>query len=242
MDPDLWMRGPDHQRDIDVSTRLHCVEAILLLCETGRANRNLLRVAKTYVILKHCDMVEESEDVSDRIDVCDQYLRRDEEGTAEGSSDRLMGNAFKPGGEHSNMVAVLLEPSVSSQLEIVKEEDANMSSGVDFSSNSMLPKTPQTVKMRTTTRLHPAAFVTTTWHQLFQSMTQTMLSLSNERSIWWGCNRSKRKNPSKTKPLRLSWTWKNPICLKRSSNTTWVARYFGNQTSTHSFGSLSDLS
>lgn len=29
-------------------------------------------------------MVEESEDVSDRISVCNQYLQRDEEGTVEG--------------------------------------------------------------------------------------------------------------------------------------------------------------
>jgi tRNA nucleotidyltransferase (CCA-adding enzyme) len=136
MDPDLWMRGPDQHRDLDVSTRLHCVEAILLLCATGRASRNLLRVAKTYVILKHCDMVEESEDVSDRINECVQYLRRDEEGTAEGSSDRLVENAVKSGGQQ-NEVVELLEP----------DDDENMNLEVDLSSNSMSSKTPRTSKM-----------------------------------------------------------------------------------------------
>jgi hypothetical protein len=35
-------------------------------------------------------MIEEEESVSDRINECVQYLRRDEDGTEEGSSDRLV--------------------------------------------------------------------------------------------------------------------------------------------------------
>ncbi|KAG7354682.1 tRNA nucleotidyltransferase/CCA-adding enzyme [Nitzschia inconspicua] len=131
MDPDLWMRGPDQQRDIDISTRLHCVEAILLLCATGRANRNTLRTAKTYVILKHCDMVEESEEVSDRINECVQYLRRDEEGTAEGSSDQLAENG---GLEREKS----LDASSSTRIEELDVEDEIMQSTSDTSSSSVI--------------------------------------------------------------------------------------------------------
>eukprot|EP00980_Cylindrotheca_fusiformis_P004273 scaffold918_cov126-Cylindrotheca_fusiformis.AAC.52 len=90
MDPDLWLQGPDKVREVDVTTRLHLLESILLLCATGRRSRETLRLARTYVILKYCDMVEEEETVSERINECVQYLRRDEEGTEEGSSDRLV--------------------------------------------------------------------------------------------------------------------------------------------------------
>ncbi|KAL3917352.1 MAG: hypothetical protein SGILL_004753, partial [Bacillariaceae sp.] len=114
LDPDLWMRGPDQQRDIDTATRQHCVEAILLLCATGRASRTTLRLAKTYTILKYCDMVEESEDVSDRINETVQYLRRDEEGTAEGSSDQLVEEATK--GEINAKIVGLLEASSSTKI------------------------------------------------------------------------------------------------------------------------------
>jgi hypothetical protein len=114
LDPDLWMRGPDQQRDVDTATRQHCVEAVLLLCASGRASRNTLRVAKTYIILKYCDMVEESEDVSDRINECVQYLRRDEEGTFEGSSDQLVEEAIN--GEVNHKFAGLLEASSSSKI------------------------------------------------------------------------------------------------------------------------------
>lgn len=90
MNPDLWLQGPDKVREPDHLTRLFLVEAILLLCASGRKSRERLRLERTYVILKLADMVEEKEDVSERIDECVQYLRRDEEGTAEGSSDRMV--------------------------------------------------------------------------------------------------------------------------------------------------------
>lgn len=90
MDPDLWLPGPDKQREYDTLTRQNLVETILLLCASGRQSRQTLRLARTYVILKYADMVEESETVSERINECVQYLRRDEEGTEEGSSDRLV--------------------------------------------------------------------------------------------------------------------------------------------------------
>eukprot|EP00934_Nitzschia_sp_Nitz4_P008086 Nitzschia sp. Nitz4//scaffold103_size77763//70540//70893//NITZ4_005453-RA/size77763-protein2genome-gene-0.61-mRNA-1//1//CDS//3329532352//8076//frame0 len=90
MDPDLWLPGPDKVREVDVATRQHLVDAVLLLCATGRKSRESLRLARTYVVLKYADMVEESEAVSERINECVQYLRRDEEGTEEGSSDRLV--------------------------------------------------------------------------------------------------------------------------------------------------------
>ena len=95
MDPDLWLQGPDKLRDDDSTTRLHCVESILLLCATGRKSRETLRLARTYVVLKYADMVEELESISDRINECVQYLRRDEEGTDEGSSDRMVEEATR---------------------------------------------------------------------------------------------------------------------------------------------------
>jgi hypothetical protein len=91
LDVDLWIMGCDQIRSRDEQTRLYCVEAILLLCATGgRQSRDYLRKAKTYTILKMCDLVEESELISEKVDDCVQYLRRDEEGTHEGSSDKLV--------------------------------------------------------------------------------------------------------------------------------------------------------
>ncbi len=95
MDPDLWLSGPDKQREYDTVTRQNLVDTILLLCASGRQSRKTLRLARTYVILKYADMVEESETVSERISDCVQYLRRDEEGTDEGSSDRMVEEHFQ---------------------------------------------------------------------------------------------------------------------------------------------------
>jgi hypothetical protein len=95
MDVDLWMAGPDKRRDYDSWTRLYLVEAILLLCASGRNNRQSIRLARTYVILKYCDMVETNETISERINECVQYLRRDEQGTAEGSSDELIDEHYQ---------------------------------------------------------------------------------------------------------------------------------------------------
>jgi hypothetical protein len=94
LDPDVWLEGPDKVREPDHLTRLWLVEAILLLCTTGRNSRDTLRLARVYVILKLADMVEEQEDVSERIYDIVNYLRRDEEGTAEGSSDRIVETAY----------------------------------------------------------------------------------------------------------------------------------------------------
>lgn len=96
MDPDLWLEGPDKTREIDEVTRQNIVDSILLLCATGRQTRKSIRLARTYVILKYADMVEESEPVSERINECVQYLRRDEAGTEEGSSDRLIEEEYTP--------------------------------------------------------------------------------------------------------------------------------------------------
>jgi hypothetical protein len=92
--PDLWLEGPDKVREPDHWTRLFLVETILILCATGRASREKLRLDRVYVILKWADMVEEHEDVSEIINECVQYLRRDEEGTDEGSSDRFVANFY----------------------------------------------------------------------------------------------------------------------------------------------------
>ena len=95
LDPDLWLEGPDKKREPDHWTRLFLVESILLLCASGRKSREKLRLEKVYTILKWADMVEEKEDVSERVYECVNFLRRDEEGTEEGSSDKLVAEAYK---------------------------------------------------------------------------------------------------------------------------------------------------
>jgi len=94
LDPDLWLEGPDKVREDDRVTRLLLVEALLLLCASGRRGREELRLQRVYVILKFADMVEECEEVNDRIEECVQFLRRDEEGTQEGSSDVFVDDAY----------------------------------------------------------------------------------------------------------------------------------------------------
>ncbi|KAL7565281.1 hypothetical protein ACA910_014572 [Epithemia clementina (nom. ined.)] len=118
--PDLWLEGPDKKRETDQPTRRYLVESILLLCASGRRSREQLRLERTYVILKWADMVEESEEVSDCINECVQYLRRDEEGTEEGSSDALVANAYKRIVESSN-----LSGTTKKQAEPTEEMDVN---------------------------------------------------------------------------------------------------------------------
>ncbi len=110
MDPDLWLEGPDKIREVDDVTRVLLVEALLLLCAAGRKARESLRLQKTYTILKLLDMVEETEEVSERINEIVQFLRRDEEGTEEGSSDRFVENAY------DTKLLALPAPSASEQI------------------------------------------------------------------------------------------------------------------------------
>ena len=88
LDPDYWLAGPGKVREPDNLVRQSLVEAILLLLASGRQSRDTLRQRRTYVIIKMADMVEENEEISERMNECVQYLRRDEEGEEEGSSDR----------------------------------------------------------------------------------------------------------------------------------------------------------
>ncbi|KAL7470286.1 hypothetical protein ACHAXS_010516 [Conticribra weissflogii] len=88
LDPDYWLSGPQKVREPDPLVRLYVVEALLLLLASGRRARETLRERRMYVIIKLADMVEENEEVSERMLECVQYLRRDEEGEEEGSSDR----------------------------------------------------------------------------------------------------------------------------------------------------------
>jgi len=118
LDPDLWLEGPDKVREPDKMARLFLVESILLLCASGRKSREVLRKQKIYVILKMTDMVEESEDVSDRINECVQFLRRDEEGTEEGSSDLVAQEAFYGEGQRLALPA----PSASTEVGVDNPE------------------------------------------------------------------------------------------------------------------------
>jgi hypothetical protein len=87
LDPDLWLSGPDKEREPDVATRLFLVEALLLLCAAGRVARRTLRMNKVQVVMKWADMVEEDEHASERISDCIQYLRRDEDEQEDGTED-----------------------------------------------------------------------------------------------------------------------------------------------------------
>ena len=74
LDPDLWLAGPDKKREEDHLTRLFLVEAVLFLCTSGQNAREKLRKERIAVILKWADMVEEQEDVSERIGECMRLL------------------------------------------------------------------------------------------------------------------------------------------------------------------------
>uniref|UniRef100_A0A7S3QJL9 Protein HGH1 homolog n=1 Tax=Chaetoceros debilis TaxID=122233 RepID=A0A7S3QJL9_9STRA len=120
MDPDLWLEGPDKVREPDQVARLLLVEAVLLLCATGRRSREQIRVQRTYVVLKTMDMSEESEEISERIDECVQYLRRDEEGTHDGSSDDFVYDTLGIG---KKKMLALPAPSASEQVGGEKKSD-----------------------------------------------------------------------------------------------------------------------
>mmetsp|Transcript_31592 Transcript_31592/g.94521 ORF Transcript_31592/g.94521 Transcript_31592/m.94521 type:complete len:481 (-) Transcript_31592:196-1638(-) len=98
LDPELWLEGPDKVREPVRDVRLLLVETLLLLCATGRRSREVLRAKRTYVILKTMDLAEDDGDVSSRVDECVQFLRRDEKGTEEGSSDMRAEAAYKGAG------------------------------------------------------------------------------------------------------------------------------------------------
>jgi hypothetical protein len=95
LDPDLWLEGPDKKREPDRYTRLFLAETILLLLSTGRKNREQLRLDRVYVIVKYADMVEEDEDINECFNESVQFLRRDEYGTDEGSSDKAIEDAYR---------------------------------------------------------------------------------------------------------------------------------------------------
>lgn len=128
MDPDLWLDGPDTVRDIDEMTRLYCVETVLALLATGRASRKTIRVAKTYTVLKTCDLAEPSEEVSEKISECVNFLRRDEEGSREGSSDRQVYGEEEDDDDERKAIAGLLEASPSVAIAPPSDEDFD---GVD---------------------------------------------------------------------------------------------------------------
>jgi len=74
-------------REFDTMARFLLVETLLILCTHGRKIRESLRSYGTYYILKNVDLQEDDEDVSNKISDCVQFLRRDEDGMPEGSSD-----------------------------------------------------------------------------------------------------------------------------------------------------------
>ncbi len=97
LDPDYWLMGPNKFREPDAHVRLYVVEALLLLLASGRRARDTLRERRAYVIVKLADMVEVDENVTERLLECVQYLRRDEDGTEEGSSDRRAYESYARG-------------------------------------------------------------------------------------------------------------------------------------------------
>ena len=128
LDPDLWLEGPDKVREPDEVTRQCLVEAILLLLASGRKSREFIRNQKTYVILKMADMVEESVVVSEGINGCVQYLRRDEEGCEEGTSDRQVEEAVR--GRAGGELLALPAPAASAAVDMQPTNDEDFD-GVD---------------------------------------------------------------------------------------------------------------
>lgn len=128
LDPDLWLEGPDKVREPDEMTRQCLVEAILLLLASGRRSREFIRNQKTYVILKMADMVEESVRVSEGINECVQYLRRDEEGCEEGTSDRQVEEAIL--GKSQGKLLALPAPAASAAVDMRPTNDDDFD-GVD---------------------------------------------------------------------------------------------------------------
>jgi len=128
LDPDLWLEGPDKVRESDEATRQCLVEAVLLLLASGRRAREFVRKQKTYVILKMADMVEESEGVSESINECVQYLRRDEEGCEEGASDRQVEEAVR--GRAKGELLALPAPAASAAIDMQPTNDEDFD-GVD---------------------------------------------------------------------------------------------------------------
>ena len=129
LDPDLWLEGPDKVREPDEVTRQCLVEALLLLLASGRKSREFIRNQKTYVILKMADMVEESEAVSEGINGCVQYLRRDEEGCEDGTSDRQVEEAIR-GGRAGGELLALPAPAASAAVDMQPTNDEDFD-GVD---------------------------------------------------------------------------------------------------------------
>jgi len=97
LDPDYWLLGPQKVREPDPLVRIYLIEALLLLLASGRRSRETLRERRTYVVIKIADMVEQNEEVSERLLECVQYLRRDEEGTEEGSADKRAYESYARG-------------------------------------------------------------------------------------------------------------------------------------------------
>jgi len=123
LDPDLWLEGPDKVRETDRVTRLLLVEALLLLCASGRRGREELRLQRVYVVLKFADMVEECEEVNERIQECVQFLRRDEEGTSEGSSDFFVEEAYSGSGGGKKKLLALPAPSAAGEIRSSLQEE-----------------------------------------------------------------------------------------------------------------------
>jgi hypothetical protein len=83
MDISWWIEGEQKVREEDAGTRQMLVEAILLLCAHGRRAREIMRKKKVYEVIKVMDLSEESEEISEKISECVNFLMRDEEGTPE---------------------------------------------------------------------------------------------------------------------------------------------------------------
>ena len=139
LDPDYWLLGPNKVREPNALVRLYVVEAVLLLLASGgRRSRETLRERRTYVIVKLADMVEENEQVSERLLECVQYLRRDEEGTEEGSSDKRAYEKYARGmlemdgakNKKTGLLA-LLPSSMSDDAKDVGDNDGGVSGRVE---------------------------------------------------------------------------------------------------------------
>jgi hypothetical protein len=83
MDPRLWLAAEDKNKkyEPDVGVRKMLLECLVLLCQS-KPNRNVLRNARVYPIVRDLDLEQDDDGISEVILDIVNFLMRDEEGEA----------------------------------------------------------------------------------------------------------------------------------------------------------------
>lgn len=86
--PDLQLLPPDKERDSDNDVLTTHLETLLLLNST-REGRDMMREVKVYPIIRECHLHVEDESVKESCDRLVQVLMRDEEGEGEATEEEM---------------------------------------------------------------------------------------------------------------------------------------------------------